>query len=36
MDDLGKAYRDIWNTEPFRHGFERGQAYLQNRQNGQA
>jgi hypothetical protein len=33
---LGAAHRDIWNTEPFRHGFERGQAYLQGRQNGHA
>jgi hypothetical protein len=29
MDDLGRTYPDIWNSEPFRHGFERGQAYLQ-------
>jgi len=35
MDNLGAAYRDIWNTEPFRHGFERGQAYFEGR-NGAA
>ena len=33
---LRAAYPDIWNTEPFRHGFERGRAYLQGRQNGNA
>lgn len=33
MDYLGKAYPDIWNTEAFRHGFERGQAYLQALRN---
>jgi len=33
MDDLGDAYRDVWKTEAFRHGFERGQSYLQNRNN---
>jgi hypothetical protein len=36
MEYLGAAHRDIWNTEPFRHGFERGQAYLQGLQNGHA
>ncbi|HMC62367.1 MAG TPA: hypothetical protein VKJ01_24440, partial [Candidatus Solibacter sp.] len=32
MDSLGAAYRDLWNTEPFRHGFERGQVYFEGRQ----
>jgi hypothetical protein len=36
VDYMGAANRDIGNTEPFRHGFERGQAYLQARQNGHA
>jgi hypothetical protein len=34
MDYLGKSYPKIWDNEAFRHGFERGQAYLQGMQNG--
>jgi hypothetical protein len=36
MENRGAAYRDIWYTEPFRRGFERGRAYFEDHRNEHA